>query len=159
MGDFYGTGIEIWAGCGPNGQLSCLNIASNILTYETVIYLKWNDTICSTFCCIKKHRLIIYRAVIKSSHGPSVFRACKTIHNSWLKMDSGFEDTSDLCIFMITTKLNHFLEMGTLLPQSAAWWVISPNNFDWNSSHVDVHTGRTIKVTLYMVTKSHRMVN
>ena len=26
MGDFYGTGIEIWAGFGLNGQLSCLYI-------------------------------------------------------------------------------------------------------------------------------------
>ena len=25
VGDFYGTGIEIWAGFGPNGQLSCLH--------------------------------------------------------------------------------------------------------------------------------------
>ena len=42
------------------------------------------------------------------------------IQYSQLKTDCGFDDTSDLCIFMITTKLNHFLEMGTLLPQSAA---------------------------------------
>ena len=25
VGDFYGTGIEIWAGFRPNGQLSCLH--------------------------------------------------------------------------------------------------------------------------------------
>ena len=25
VGDIYGTGIEIWAGFGPNGQLSCLH--------------------------------------------------------------------------------------------------------------------------------------
>jgi hypothetical protein len=25
-GIFFGTGIEIWAGFGPNGQLSCLHI-------------------------------------------------------------------------------------------------------------------------------------
>jgi hypothetical protein len=25
VGDFYGTGIEIWAGFGPNGRLSCLH--------------------------------------------------------------------------------------------------------------------------------------
>jgi hypothetical protein len=25
----------------------------NLLTYETIIYLKWNDTICGTFRCIK----------------------------------------------------------------------------------------------------------
>ena len=26
----------------------------NILNYETIIYLKWNDMICGTFWCIKK---------------------------------------------------------------------------------------------------------
>ena len=30
---------------GPNGWLSCLH------TYETIIYLKWNDLICGTFWC------------------------------------------------------------------------------------------------------------
>ena len=29
-------------------------IASKSLTYETIIYLKWNDIICGTFSCIKK---------------------------------------------------------------------------------------------------------
>jgi hypothetical protein len=46
VGDFYGTGIEIWAGFGPNGRLSCLQ---NLLTYETIKYLKNVSLICSTF--------------------------------------------------------------------------------------------------------------
>ena len=29
-------------------------IASKCLTYKTIIYLKWNDLICSTFWCIKR---------------------------------------------------------------------------------------------------------
>ena len=34
---------------GPNGQLSCLHSFKNLLTHETIIYLKLNVRICSTF--------------------------------------------------------------------------------------------------------------
>ena len=33
VGNFYGTGVEIWAGFGPS-------YLQNLLTYETTIYLK-----------------------------------------------------------------------------------------------------------------------
>ena len=40
MGDFYGTGIEIWAGFGPNGQLSCLH-SFKIFWNHHIPQMKW----------------------------------------------------------------------------------------------------------------------
>ena len=49
VGDFYGTGIESWAGFGPNGRLFLPSLLQNLLTYETIIYLKNVSMICGTF--------------------------------------------------------------------------------------------------------------
>jgi hypothetical protein len=55
VGDFYGTAIEIWAGFGPNGQLSCLHsfkifwartpyssrISATVTPYVFYAYRQW----------------------------------------------------------------------------------------------------------------------
>jgi hypothetical protein len=52
MGDFYGTGIEIWAGFGPNGQLSCLHsfkifspMKSSYTSYEIIHFAAHFDVL------------------------------------------------------------------------------------------------------------------
>ena len=77
VGDFYGTGIEFWAGLGPNGRLSCLysfkifwpmkpSYTSNEMLYfenaiwqvlasvYIYIFLKWPTLSCFKNCsCLK----------------------------------------------------------------------------------------------------------
>ena len=80
-----------------DGQLSqgkMVNLTAfklqNVLAYETIIYLKWNDIICGTFWCVKEiyknfenvfpceQDWFFYRLVIKSIHGTYVLH-CKQI--------------------------------------------------------------------------------
>ena len=59
MGDFYGTGIKIWSGFGPNGQLSCHHSFKTFLPRKPSHTLNEMTQFVTHFDVLKKYMVIL----------------------------------------------------------------------------------------------------